>query len=114
MIVIALVLFAVAALGGLILAGKHLRRQPLPMPLSLIHGGVAAAGLVALVVAAISAGGGSALLIPAALFVIAALGGFALFASHLRGKRHSTTVVFIHAGVALVAFATLLIGFLKG
>jgi glucose uptake protein GlcU len=114
MIVTALVLFAVAALGGLILAGKHLRNQQLPMPLALIHGVVAAAGLVVLIAGAISPGGATALLIPATLFVIAALGGFVLFAGHLRGKRHSTAVVFIHGGVALVAFAALLVAALKG
>jgi hypothetical protein len=43
-----LLLLLVAALGGFYLASYHLRRQPGPKPVVLIHAGVAAAGLVLL------------------------------------------------------------------
>ena len=109
---LAVLLFAAAALGGLILAGLRLRDKPLPMGLALAHGGIAAAGLVALAVAVF--GGGLAAELPLALFVVAALGGFGLFSSHLRGKALPIPVVVIHAGVAVVAFALLLVGMWGG
>jgi hypothetical protein len=44
--VTALVLFGVAAVGGLILATQRLKGAPQPsLPLALVHGGVVAAGL---------------------------------------------------------------------
>lgn len=47
--VLALALFVLAALGGAYMFfGKHLRGEPLPTPVVLIHGLVAAAGFVLL------------------------------------------------------------------
>ena len=37
-----IILFGVAALGGIALAVMHFRNRPLSMPLALIHGAVAA------------------------------------------------------------------------
>jgi hypothetical protein len=105
---LALVLFAVAALGGLFLAVRHFRQLPLPLPVSLLHGALAAAGLIALIAAYLrgsSSGGVGAAL---ALLVVAALGGFALFSFHLRGRRAPSAVVVIHALVAVSGFLTLL------
>ena len=43
----AAIVFAIAALGGATLATLHFRgRTPLPMPLALLHGLLAASGLV--------------------------------------------------------------------
>jgi glucose uptake protein GlcU len=47
----ALVLFVVAALGGLYLVSFHIRRQPLPGAVVVIHGMVAAVAFLILVVA---------------------------------------------------------------
>jgi hypothetical protein len=69
-------LFAAAAVGGLILAALRFREKPLPMGLALAHGGVAAVALVLLGVQVL--GHGMAAQLPLALFVVAALGGFAL------------------------------------
>lgn len=114
MIVTALALFAAAALGGLVLAGKHLRRQDLPISLALIHGAAAALGLILLIAGAMTATSAGGLLLPIVLFVIAALGGFFLLARHLRGRDLPTAGVFIHAGVAIVAFLGLLAAVLRG
>lgn len=46
--VIAIILFAIAALGGLVLFMTHLRSRPLPKPLIFIHGGVAITAFVIL------------------------------------------------------------------
>jgi len=47
------------------------------------------------------------------LFVVAALGGFALFSFHLRRQPLPTPVVFIHGLVAVVAFVLLLVKIVK-
>lgn len=48
---VALVLFGVAALGGFVLLSLHLRQRLLPVGLILVHGTVAVAGFVALLLA---------------------------------------------------------------
>lgn len=47
-----LAFFVVAALGGFVLVSFHLRQKPHPIPLAIVHGLVAAAGFVLLVLAA--------------------------------------------------------------
>ena len=113
MITWAAIVFAIAALGGATLATLHFRgRTPLPMPLALLHGLLAATGLVLLIAAALTMPGfGGMALAALVIFLIAALGGFYLFAHHLRGKPLPSAVVLIHGGAAVVAFL-LLLGFL--
>ncbi len=48
--VLAIVLFAAAAIGGLVLFATHLRARPLPKFLIFIHGGAAATAFVILLV----------------------------------------------------------------
>jgi len=113
MLTIAAVLFAVAALGGITLATLHFRKKGLPMALAIGHGLLAAAGLVVVIVAVVGGSTGSLLIASLALFVIAALGGFALFSFHLRRLPHPTPVVLIHGLVAVVAFVLLLVRIAK-
>ena len=109
---IAIVLFAAAAVGGIVLAILRLQGKALPMPVALVHGAVAAAGLVALIVAVFASGLKAK--VPLLLFVIAALGGFVLFSFHLRRKAIPIPVMLIHAGVAVLAFALLVMGLYGG
>jgi disulfide bond formation protein DsbB len=106
----AAILFAIAAVGGATLATLHFRgRSPLPMPLALLHGLLAAGGLVLLVVAALTQPGfGGLALVSLVIFVIAALGGFYLFSHHLRARLLPSAVVLIHGGAAVAAFLLLL------
>jgi hypothetical protein len=106
----AAVLFAIAALGGATLAMLHFRgRSPLPMPLALLHGLLAASGLALLVIAAVTQPGfGGLALVSLVIFVIAALGGLYLFSHHLRARALPSAVVLIHGGAAVVAFLLLL------
>lgn len=108
MISYSIVFFAFAAIGGLILAVKAFKKESLPMPLSLLHGGLAAAGLVMLIfgVAATAEPGNA--LIALIIIVAAALGGFVLFSFHLRKKEHPKTLILIHGGAAVIAFVLLL------
>ncbi|HKR66172.1 MAG TPA: hypothetical protein VJZ00_20750 [Thermoanaerobaculia bacterium] len=103
-----IVLFGVAALGGVTLAILRFRERPLPMPLALVHGAVAAIALVMLLIVALGATGTSILKIALVAFVIAALGGFFLFSFHVRKRPLPIPMVVIHGLVAVVAFLTLL------
>jgi hypothetical protein len=114
MLTIAAVLFAVAALGGISLATLHLRRKGLPMVLALGHGLLAVSGLVVLIVAVIGGSMGTVVNVSLAVFVIAALGGLALFSFHLRRQPLPTPVVFIHGLVAVIAFVLLVVRIARG
>jgi hypothetical protein len=111
MLVWATILFAIAALGGATLATLHFRgRNPLPMPLALLHGALAATALVLLLFAALTQPGFGGLGMAAlVIFVIAALGGFYLFSFHLRSQVLPSPVVLIHGGAAVLAFVLLLL-----
>ncbi len=113
---VALVLFAIAAIGGVILAALRLRgRADLPLGLAAVHGLVAAAGLVALIVAIAGASAaGSLPKVALVLFIVAALGGFVLLTSHLRTKNVPVPIMLVHAAVAVVSFVLLLVAVVSG
>jgi hypothetical protein len=104
----ALILFGVAAVGGLVLVYLRVTNKPLPLPLALVHGALAATGLVLLAIAALGAGGPQQAQLALGLFVVAALGGFVLFSFQLRKKQLPMGIVMVHALVAIAAFLILL------
>lgn len=108
--IVAIGLFAVAALGGLYMAVVRFRgaERP-PTAIALLHGALAAAGLVALIVAVVGGGAPEAAKTALVIFIVAALGGFYLFAQHLSKKALPIPVMVIHALVAVVAFVILLV-----
>jgi hypothetical protein len=107
-------LFALAALGGATLATLHFRgRSPLPMPLALLHGLLAATGLVVLIIAAMQPGFGGLAMVSLVIFLLAALGGFYLFSFQLRGLPLPSAMVLAHGSAAVIAFV-LLLAFLMG
>jgi hypothetical protein len=109
--VLALILFGVSALGGVALAVIRLRgREIPPTPLAIIHGLVGAAGLVALLLAVMNAPVPPQARTALIGFVIAALGGFALFSFHLRRKALPIPLVVIHGLVAVISFIILGLG----
>lgn len=112
MLNLSVILFAVAALGGLVLGVLGLRQRKLPMWLSIVHGAVAAAGLITLIFGVVQGNAGSLPIISLILFLIAAIGGFVLFSYHLRRKPHPRGLILIHALAAVIAFVFLLIGIL--
>lgn len=107
MLTAAVVLFGLGALGGIYLASSHLKGAPPPVAIALIHGALGAAGLIALFLAWRAPGGG-ALGLALILFVVAALGGFVLFARHMRGQPLPRGLIAVHALVAVTAFVILL------
>lgn len=112
--IIAAVLFAAAAAGGVVIAIRRFRGRPTPpMGLALGHGAVAAIALVVYLVAIILGDDPPVLgLVSLGLFIVAALGGFALFSFHLRDRALPIPLMLIHAGVAVIAFVLLVVAIL--
>lgn len=108
MLHLALVAFAVAAVGGLILAARVLRDRFAPWALSLLHALLGAAGLVLLIGLLVQGNGQQRVLVGFVLLLVAALGGFFLASFHLRKQLPPKAVVVVHAGVAVTGFLTLL------
>lgn len=108
MITYAIIVFAIAALGGLFLATHVLRGRFAPWAISLLHAGLGALGLVLLIVALAQGVASQAVLIGFVILLVAALGGFFLASFHLRKSLPPKAVVVIHAGVAVVGFLTVL------
>ncbi len=106
MVTYAVIVFAIAALGGLVLASSVLRGKLAPWPLSLLHAGLGAAGLL-LLIFAILEGAQNNIMIAFVLLTIAALGGFYLASLHLKQQVAPSQVVVIHAGVAVAGFLLL-------
>lgn len=108
MIVYALIVFAIAAVGGLVLAASVLRNKLAPWALSLVHALLGATGLVLLILTLLKSDAPRPVFYSFVLLVVAALGGFFLASFHLRQKLPPKAVVVIHAGVAVAGFLTLL------
>ena len=106
MLTYAVITFAIAAGGGLVLASSVLRGKLASWPLSLLHAGLGAAGLV-MVILAIMGGSGGTITTALIILVIAALGGFYLASLHLKSQVAPKKVVVIHASVAVVGFLLL-------
>jgi hypothetical protein len=110
LLVNAMILFAIGALGGLTMAVMHFRTHSAPRAvLAGAHGVFAASGLVTLVWAVAKIGGGHGAGIALALFLVAAAGGFTLLSFHLRGRPLPSALVIGHGLVAVAAFIVLFI-----
>lgn len=106
---LSILLFAIAAVAGLIMAIMHFRKAMPPLPvLAVLHGGFAASGLIVLLLALIKVGMHGAPAIALGLLLVAALGGFGLLSFHLRGRALPSGLVVGHALLAVAGFVTLL------
>lgn len=108
MLTTALLILAIAALGGLVLASHVLRGRMAPWAVSVAHALLGATGLVLLIVILLNGSAPARVTAALGLLVLAALGGFFLASFHLRGKIAPKGAVFAHAGIAVVGFLTLL------
>jgi hypothetical protein len=104
----ALIVFAIGALGGLILAANVLRGHLAPWSLSVLHALLGASGLVLLILQVVQGSAGGRIVGALGLLVVAALGGFYLASLHLKKAIPPKGVVLMHAGLALVGFLVLL------
>ena len=110
----ACVLFLLAALGGLAMAGIRFsgNRNP-PVWLAMGHGGLAVAGVALLAYAVLAASAGATAMWSLILFLVAAAGGTVLFLSY-EWKRELLPVwlVLVHAVVAVAGFLLLVVAVL--
>lgn len=107
----ALVIFAAAALGGATLAYMRIVKKDVSMPLAILHGILAASGLVLLILG-LGQMDSTGLKVALGVFVLAAIGGFILFSFHLRSRPLPVPLVVVHGAVAAVAFVILLLSVL--
>lgn len=107
MLTVSLLLFALAAIVGVAMVARVLRKQPLVWGPAILHGVSAAVALVLVLVAFL--GGRAGLGLPLALFVVAALGGFVLLSFHLRQKPHPVPLAIVHGVIAATGFVLLLL-----
>lgn len=106
----AVILFAVAAVGGVTLISIRARRPEVPLGLAVAHGLAAATALVLLLLAVLGGGTPGLATVALVVFVAAALGGFVLFASHLRRGTFPLGLALAHGAAAVLAFVLLLAG----
>jgi hypothetical protein len=110
MLNLAAIVFAIAAVGGLILALHVLRGKFAPWLLSILHALLGAAGLVLVLLAVVGDEGGSLILGSLLTLVVAALGGFFLASFHVRKTLPPKAIVVLHALLAIVGFGLLVTG----
>lgn len=108
MLTTALIVFAIAAMGGLFLASRVLRGHLAPWAISILHALLGASGLILLILTVVQGDASARVTAALAILILAALGGFFLASLHLRGRVAPKAVVFVHAGVAVTGFLTLL------
>ena len=109
MIYLPVVLFAVAAAGGLTLVGMKFSGKELPWPLVVGHGVFAASGLIALIVNVFSDTHHVLMNLSLILFLITAIGGFTVLSFQLRKKMQPTALILVHGAAAVVSFILLII-----
>lgn len=107
----AAVVFGIAALGGIVMALLRWRGAPRPPDwLAMLHGLLAGAGLTLLIYAAVTVGLPSLALLSLGLFVLAALGGVYInLRFHAKQLALPKGWILGHAGLAVVAYALLLL-----
>jgi hypothetical protein len=108
---VVIVLFAITASGGLIMAGVRTTgdRNP-PAWLAMLHGLLAAAGLTLLLFAAFTIGLPKYALWGTILLILAAVGGLYLnLGFQERGKLLPKPVMYVHALIAVIGFVLLVL-----
>jgi len=112
MLKIAILVFAIGAVGGLILANSVLCGRFAPWALSLLHAALGATGLVLGGIVVLDGSNDFPKIAPIALLVlvVAALAGFFLASFHALKTIPPKPAVLAHASVAVVGFLLLLGG----
>ena len=103
-----IIVLAIAAVGGVVLATKVFAGQLAPWSLSIVHALLGATGLVMLIMLVLEGTGDTRLTASLGLLVVAALGGFYLASIHAKGNIAPKNLVLIHAVLAVAGFLTLL------
>jgi hypothetical protein len=102
MLVIVILLFAGAALGGLYLLSYILKNKNTPKGIAIIHGGVAFIALTLLIIYGFF--NHPTPILSILLFIAAAAGGFILFYRDIGGKLIPKWLALGHGTIAIIAF----------
>lgn len=108
-----LILVILVVLAGVGLAWKDLRRRPLPLRISSLHGLAGIAAIVLLIVLDTRYPHSRALLSATVLLLLAATGGLLLFGFRAARQSLPMLVVVVHAAFALVGLGLLIAGVLS-
>jgi len=104
----AVVFFAIAALGGLLMATLAFRRKLPPRWLPPAHAGIAIVSLLLLVWSMVQTEVTTLSLAAAIIFGLAAIVGFTLGRFHRQGGMLPLPLVVVHGALAVTAFAMVL------
>ena len=111
MLTLIIILFALAAVLGIILISYVMQNKETPKGIVFLHGPVAATALVLLIIYVISNIGGP---VPSmVLFIIAALGGVILVIRDFTGKGVPKGLAVLHGLLAVTGFVMLILFFLR-
>ncbi len=110
-LVTATVLLAIAALGGLVMAGMRFAGKAYPpIWLAMLHGTLAAAAVTLLIYAAATIGLPGLAIAAIVLFIVAAGGGVVMnLCYHWRQRALPKSIVVVHALVAVAGFVLLIV-----
>lgn len=106
MLIASVIVFALAAALGLYLLRYILMEKNTPKGVVMIHGGIAALGIVLLIIYSLLYKGPIASLI---VFVLAALGGFLMFGMDIFGKKVPKIFAIGHGLIAVTGFVLLVL-----
>ena len=106
MIITAIGFFALAAILGLFLISYILRSKETPKGVAIVHGILAATGIVLLVI--YSLGNSPSPIESLVLFIIAATGGFIVFVRDIINKPVPKWLAIVHGLVAVTGFIFIL------
>lgn len=107
MLMISILLFATAALLGFYLLSFVVQNKDTPKGIAFIHGPLAAAGLIVLIIYALYHTPSPIFSI--VVFVIAALGGLVMIYRDLTGKTVPKWLAILHGITAIIGFVLLII-----
>ncbi|HVR18305.1 MAG TPA: OmpA family protein [Polyangiaceae bacterium] len=114
MLIAALCAFAAAATAGLFLAYRHFTRKKLPASIALLHGLGGATGFLFVLLVVVQDPGFRLARQALYLFMVTILLGAVNLLFHLRKKRHRTSLIVLHAAVAVSGVLTLVLAIFSG
>ena len=109
MLITTIILFALAAVLGVVLITKVFKDEDRPKAVIYSHGTAAAVALVLLIIAYMNQGGTTWLMTSILVFIVAALGGFVMFGREISEKTIPKWLAVVHGLIAVTGFVLLLI-----
>lgn len=107
---VAVAIFVLAALGGMLLSMSILRGRLPPNAVVMLHGAAGVVGIVLLILVMGETGFAGPVAWALGLFIVAALGGLAMVFQHRQGKLPGKGMVAGHALIAVAGLIALLVG----